>query len=72
MQLAVLAQHVSTVLTEYPEYRITLKGAYYDDNYPLYAIDLPLQSPMKEYNLSRMLSKVFAVALLRDIFQDRV
>ncbi len=38
MQLVVLAQHVSTVLAEY---RITLKGAYYDDNYPLYAIDLP-------------------------------
>ncbi len=38
VQLVVLAQHVSTVLTEH---RITLKGAYYDDNYPLYAIDLP-------------------------------
>ncbi len=38
VQLAVLAHHVSTVLTEYS---ITLKGAYYDDNYPLYAIDLP-------------------------------
>ncbi len=38
VQLVVLAQHVSTVLTEYS---ITLKGAYYDDNYPLYAIDLP-------------------------------
>ena len=38
VQLVVLAQYVSTVLTEYS---ITLKGAYYDDNYPLYAIDLP-------------------------------
>ena len=38
VQLVVLAQHVSTVLAEYS---ITLKGAYYDDNYPLYAIDLP-------------------------------
>ncbi len=38
VQLVVLAQHVSTVLAEYC---ITLKGAYYDDNYPLYAIDLP-------------------------------
>ena len=38
VQLVVLAQHVSTVLADY---HIALKGAYYDDNYPLYAIDLP-------------------------------
>ncbi len=38
VQLVELAQHVSTVLAKY---RIMLKGAYYDDNYPLYAIDPP-------------------------------
>ncbi len=38
VQLVILAQHVSTVLADY---HIALKGAYYDDNYPLYAIDLP-------------------------------
>ncbi len=54
VQLVVLAQYVSTVLTEY---RITLKGAYYDDNYPLYAIDLP---PSISYEGIQSLLPVFS------------
>ncbi len=54
VQLVVLAQHVSTVLAEY---RITLKGAYYDDNYPLYAIDLP---PPISYERTQSLLRAFS------------
>ena len=64
VQLVVLAQHVSTVLTEY---RITLKGAYYDDNYPLYAIDLP---PPISYERIQSLLPAFSSICYRSVDQS--